>query len=211
MSSPSLVVVVGENCRRIRKAAGVTQDDLARCARQVGLRWNAAKVGNFEAARSAPTISTVFAVVLALQMAVRDSRNVTLADLLAGDGFVALTDSIDISASVLAGVCRGQAFRLQPDMWHPKIRHTTREDVNALIRGDVATLLARSGLAEQRLAHRLGISRARLAATSFRLWQSTFSEERDRRAGPHGNQQKRGQVSRALRAELEKALADGND
>jgi hypothetical protein len=43
------------------------------------------------------------------------------------------------------------------------------------------------------------------------LWQRTFSEERDRRAGADANQQKRGQESRTLRAELEKALADGDD
>jgi hypothetical protein len=46
---------------------------------------------------------------------------------------------------------------------------------------------------------------------SFQLWQGTFTEERDRRAGPDANQQKRGRISRDLRAELEKALADGND
>jgi hypothetical protein len=46
---------------------------------------------------------------------------------------------------------------------------------------------------------------------SFRLWHRTFSEERDRRAGPDANQQKRGRVSRELRTELENAIADGND
>jgi hypothetical protein len=65
-------------------------------------------------------------------------------------------------------------------------------------------LLHRSGLAEQRLAQRLDISRGRLADVSFRLWRRTFSDERDRRAGPHANKQKRGQVSRTLPAELEK-------
>jgi hypothetical protein len=37
------------------------------------------------------------------------------------------------------------------------------------------------------------------------------AEERDRRAGPDANPQKRGRVPRELRAELEKALADGKD
>jgi hypothetical protein len=46
---------------------------------------------------------------------------------------------------------------------------------------------------------------------SFQLWHSTFSDERDQRAGPDANQQKRGRISRELRAELEKALSDGND
>ena len=77
--------------------------------------------------------------------------------------------------------------------------------------GAAASTLERSGLTEHRLAKRLSISHARLAHVSFQLWQSTFSEERDRRAGTDANQQKRGRVSRELRAELEKALADGND
>jgi hypothetical protein len=69
----------------------------------------------------------------------------------------------------------------------------------------------RSGLTEDRVAQRLKISRDRLAAVSFRLWQHTFSEERDRRAGPDANQQKKGRITRELRAELEKAIADGDD
>jgi hypothetical protein len=57
----------------------------------------------------------------------------------------------------------------------------------------------------------LKISRDRLAAVSFHLWQGrTFSEERDRLAGPGASPQKRGRVSRALQAELEKEMADGN-
>ncbi len=73
------------------------------------------------------------------------------------------------------------------------------------------TLARHEGLTEHRLARRLGISHDRLADMSFRLWQRAFSEERDRLAGPDASKQKRGQVSRTLQAELEEALADGND
>lgn len=207
--SEPLAVVVGRNCKRIRSGAGVTQDELARHARNIGLRWTASKVGDFEAGRSAPTFATVLAVILALQKALQSE--VTLADLVAGDGFVILTDGIDVLATELANVCRGDVFRLQPGTWHPKVRSATAREVQALVEGDVDKLVRRSGLPEHRLAQQLGISRARLAAASFRLWQRTFREERDRRAGPDANQQKRGQMSRTLRAELEKALADGNN
>lgn len=71
-------------------------------------------------------------------------------------------------------------------------------------------MLQRSGLAEDRLAKRLGIGPVELADVSYRLWRKTFSEERDRRAGPNANQQKRGRVSRELRTEL-KGLTDGNN
>jgi hypothetical protein len=71
--------------------------------------------------------------------------------------------------------------------------------------------LQRSGLAEQRLAKSLGVSSSHLTDVSFRLWRSTFSEERDRRAGAGANQQKKARVSRELRVEIEKALVHGND
>jgi hypothetical protein len=93
-----------------------------------------------------------------------------------------------------------------PEAWRAKPRsHSARE-----VHGFVETM-QRSGLTEQRLAHRLAIGQDRLAVVSSRLWNRTFNEERDRRAGPDANQQKKGRVSRELRAELEKALNDGND
>jgi transcriptional regulator with XRE-family HTH domain len=205
VSSRSLAEVIGANCKRIRSETGFTQDQLALYARLHGLRWNAAKVGDFEAGRSAPTFATVLVVGMVLQRARSqanlvdqlsgekgDTPDVTLADLLDGadHGFVALTDSLAVKTADLADVARGQPFSLQ---WY--------ED----------PLLERSGLTEQRLAKRLGISHSRLADVSFQLWHSTFSEERDRRAGLGANQQKKGRTSRELRAELEKALTGGDD
>jgi transcriptional regulator with XRE-family HTH domain len=210
----SLAVVVGRNCRRIRShIGGVTQDELARYARRIGLRWTASSVGDFEAGRSAPTFATVLAVTLALQMALEDAAErrleipgwrVMLADLVSGEARVALTDSFSVDGFLVEALCRGHDFTtFDPPPWRPQ----TGE---AVLPGPPSTL-GRSGLTEHRLARRLKISEARLAHVSFQLWQSTFTEERDRRAGPDANQQKRGRISRELRAELEKALSDGND
>jgi len=230
--SPSLAAVIGRNCKRIRsEEIGVTQDDLARHCRVIGLRWSGSKVGHFEAGRSAPTFATVLAVTLALQKASeeRGSKGVTLADLVGDDGYVALTDAMPIvPAAWIADACRGQVFTLPPadDYWRGATGNT--EDDSGRFRvlhpervvAAVARAAAkmgpegieeRSGLTEDRLARQLGISRGHLAEVSHRLWRSTFSEERDIRAGADANRQKRGRVSRKLRAELEEALADGND
>jgi transcriptional regulator with XRE-family HTH domain len=230
-----LAVVVGRNCKRIRLAAGVTQDELARCARDLGLRWNASKVGDFEAGRSAPTFASVLTVSLALEHAAQEAaearaeiseRQVTLADLVASDGWVALTDELRLRAEDVADVCRGKAWTFSRNEYrrqlHRQMKAARADILRALgmpeeeLRKDregyaEALLLRRSGLTEHRLAHRLGISHDRLADMSFLLWQRTFSEERDRRAGPDANKQKRGQISRTLQVELEKALADGDD
>jgi hypothetical protein len=164
----------------------------------------------------------VLAVTLALEKAVwsvaeqrgeTPKSEFTLADLVHGgaDEYVALTDAFDISAALLAEVCRGRIFKLYGGTWRHRLRHAPASAVQAMLEGDADSILARSGLSENRLARRLNISRNILAATSYSLWQKTFSEKRDELAGTDANQQKRGQVARALQAELEKALADGND
>lgn len=74
----------------------------------------------------------------------------------------------------------------------------------------LAAMLRRSSVTEDRLVSQLRIKPAELALASFRLWQKNFSEERDLRAGPDANQQKKGRISRELRAELESELSHGD-
>ena len=227
----SLAEVIGGNCRRIRTINGLSQNELARYGRDVGLRWNAAKVGDFEAGRSAPTLATVLGATLALQMAVQarrragnpDISDVKLEDLFSGAGFVAVNDSLDISALDLRAVCSGDTF--DPDGPGIKSRplsspaaSTIKSDAAGGVRisKNVRAVLQRSGLTEDRVAQRLkerfpSVTPLRMAEESFRLWRSTFSEERDRRAGQAANPQKRGRVSREMRTELEEAIADGDN
>lgn len=233
-----LAVVVGRNCQVIRSKLEVTQEQFARYAREVGLRWTASKVGDFERGRRELTFGTALAVCLALSKAHADAkergipvgRPVTLAELVQFDGNVVLTpDGPDPLGEAVAGACRGRPWPLETvellgadevgvQEVHKSIRGyaLSRAIVDGYLDPDVAAAdLAltrqRSGLTEDRVAQRLGISRDRLAAVSFRLWQSTFSEKRDQLAGPEANAQKRGRVARELRSELEKALASGDD
>jgi hypothetical protein len=156
--------------------------------------------------------------------------SVTLADLLGNKGFVELTDRLKVvPVPLIAAVCRGEPFGWPPadEYWvsaRPDVevepgvqqRRTTR--TAALVKkaqAQMATSLAldlreRAGLTEQRIAKELDIDPGRLASVSFRLWKGTFSEERDRRAGAESSPQKRGRISRELRAELEEALTHGN-
>jgi transcriptional regulator with XRE-family HTH domain len=206
-----LAVVVGRNCERLRNLIGLTQDEFARYARDLGLRWKASAVGDFEAGRSAPRFATVVTVAIALQWALEESRPrdpeesgdypgaISLADLMRFDGFVMLTDTFKVSGKFLVEACSGYVPTLESPM------HDITKNQRVVV-DFVADLLQRSGLAEQRQAKRMGIEPALLAALSSRLWQRTFSEERDRRAGPDANQQKRGQVTRAMQIELDEVL-----
>jgi transcriptional regulator with XRE-family HTH domain len=234
-----LAAVAGRNCTRLRSAAGLTQEQFARYARDVGLRWTASKVADFERGRREVAFGTALAVSLALSNALVDAEQrsaavdglVTLADLVQSDGNVILTpDGPDPLGAVVADVCRGRPWPLRPmDLLGAdelKSQAVFQQVIDsalskALVDGyfdpnltttDLEHMRQRSGLTEDRIAQRLKISRDRLAAVAFRRWDGrTFSEERDQRAGPDANPQKRGRVTRELRAELEEALANGND
>ena len=66
------------------------------------------------------------------------------------------------------------------------------------------------GDADLRIIKSIGADRATALAAMQRLWGHTFSRERDRRAEADANPQRRGQISRQLKAELEKAVRDGD-
>jgi transcriptional regulator with XRE-family HTH domain len=204
-STKPLAAVVGENCKRLRTQAGITQDELAQSARLCGLRWRASSVGDFEAGRSAPTLATVITVAVALQMTVEDFQRagrITIGDLVTFDGKVRVTPELLVPGSTLAQWLAGAVTSPPPAIEALEAALTGAEEV---MRG-ADGVLARSGLAEHRTAKGLSIDAESLALKSFELWGRTFTEERDHRAGPDANKQKRGQVARALRAELEKAL-----
>lgn len=70
----------------------------------------------------------------------------------------------------------------------------------------VARMFMVTGATEERTSKALGIDTTRLADLSAALWKRSFSDERDRRAGEGANAQKRGQVTRQMRTELEAAM-----
>ena len=228
LSVEPLAVVVGSNCRRLRTAAGLTQNELAKHGRDAGLRWTASKVGDFEAGRTNPTFATIIAAASALSAATRS--DVHLADLVRSDAYVLVTDELDPTGDALAAILRGE--RTWASLVRREVGHLARtpvdlSDLSASTDeqrrefeqypqlGDVATadlleLVRRRGLDEQRVAKRLGISDYVLAAASLSLWRQSFSDERDDRAGPDANAQRRGRVARELQAELREALTRGN-
>jgi hypothetical protein len=81
---------------------------------------------------------------------------------------------------------------------------------NLPLDADDPTILMRvhrsAGATEERIRRSLGISSMLLSIATASLWKRTFSQERDRRAGAGANAQKRGQVTRQMRAELKAAV-----
>ena len=207
MSSRSLAEVVGANCRRIRNEIGITQDELALYARAHGLKWNAAKAGDFEAGRSEPTLATVLKVGMALGQALAFTQSVapaikdrviprdhevTLAELLdGGNEVITLTDNLAITTADLANVARGQPFPLR----------LRRHDAEKLQRSGLAS----SGWRKRSASTNLG------SRNCHPICGATPSVRNAIDAPESAPTDKKARVSRELRSEIEKALADGHD
>ena len=147
-------------------------------------------------------ITTVLLVTLALELACQESSEhtaradigVTLADLVGSKGFVELTDRLNgVPVPLIADVCKGQSFTWPPadEYWHaamsdveaePGVQERRAARTAALVKDAQAQMAAaltldvkeRSGLTEQRLAKRLGVTDTRLAHVSLQLWHGTF-------------------------------------
>jgi hypothetical protein len=139
---------------------------------------------------------------------------VRLADLVRYNGFISVTDDFNTSEQRVAEYCAGESWEPPEKGGHSATREKWDEmRANPVVDGktvdwmrnaELQLMRKASGLTEDRLAARLGIGRDWLAAVSFRLWHKPFSQERDLIAGTDANRQKRGQVTRALQAQLKK-------
>jgi transcriptional regulator with XRE-family HTH domain len=218
-----LAVVVGQNCRRIRSEADVTQNMLAKNARNVGLRWTASKVGQFERGQNTPTFGTVLAVSIALSWATE--RDVLPADLVEFDGFIEFNNEWKLTGPKVVAALRGEPWGvltvgdtgMKVDREFLARAFASRAErglparYGGLLVRDIEEVQRRSGLDEERLAKRLGIDNNLLAEASVYLWGRSFSDERDRLSGPAANAQKRGQVSRKLQKQIQEELVRGDD
>jgi transcriptional regulator with XRE-family HTH domain len=190
VTTTPIAAVLGINCKRIRREeARITQDELARAARRVGLKWTASKVRDFEAGRTAPTFATVLALTAALDSVT--GGTVRLADLVSFSGDVTITEDFGPAGDRLADFCSGGTWGRTSVL-------------------DTDTVFDWPGLTEERIAAGLGIGTEELCDVSLRLWNTMFSAQRDRVAGPDASPQRKGRVTRQLKAELVEALDRGD-
>jgi transcriptional regulator with XRE-family HTH domain len=201
-----LAIVIGENARQLRKDARLTLDQVSVAARKRGLNWSESRVADFERGNFAPNLATLIAVCLALADA--GCADVAFPALLRSGPLIQVNESLWLSSEQVANLLSGRPTRESLRELLPP------ESVTAAIKaafdaGFPLPLVATnevSGATEERTSKALGIDKTELADWSAALWKRTFSEERDRRAGDGANAQKRGQVTRQMRTELEAAI-----
>ena len=213
----TLSEVVGHNARLIR--GDRRADEVARAARLYGLKWNTGRVSDFEHGRLSPTVPTLLGVVLALSHIT--GRSVSLFELFECDEPIAINETLALESERLRAYLSGTAatplpevvrdtvvaaFRQASESFRQLPRHLDDVPIDAVELAELG-----SGESEQRAAKELGIDLTRMIHESADLWGHSFSAERDRRAGPDANAQKRGRVSRQLKDELKVRLSRGDD
>jgi transcriptional regulator with XRE-family HTH domain len=211
--------VVGDNVRNRRKTAGISLDTLAAFS---PLPMSTGRIGNIESARSATTtLETLIAMAAALSRATAEP--VTLADLLDGEGEVSLGDQFTVELSTLQAVLRGEPVPIVDAETDRKLGKVMREGSRmAITRSPEWGRLPQSACrdldphdwlrvrmtmreSDIRMCKAIGVDRELGAALMTKLWNKPFSEERDHRAGADAKAQRKGQISRRLKADLEKA------
>jgi hypothetical protein len=225
---PTVAEVLGRTARELRGDRKV--ELVSRAARLAGLNWGTGRIADLEAGRVSPTLPTLFALCWAFGDLL--DRPVSLADLFAGDGPVTLTPGVTISLAHLRAALTGQPLESPPiglllaregvavaglELEASDIRaHRRRiaKDPNRrqILPNPRVQRVASSMLeADYRMAHSLGLDVDRAAEEMEALWGQSFTAKRDHRAGPDANPQKRGRISRELKAELQEAINRGDD
>jgi transcriptional regulator with XRE-family HTH domain len=218
----SVAKVIGEGARALRRDAGVTLEQMSRAARIYGLPWTSGRVGDFESGHVAPNLPTLVAFAAALGEAI--GRPVSLAELVTGEGEVNITYNLSLDRSALQAALSGKsvnaharpmpletlltrALELLTEVstvdWPERLRAVTPD-----LRRDVLRDFNES---DARMCKNIGVDQVLGAAAMAALWRRTFTAERDHRAGPDANAQRRGQISRQLKADLQEVINDGSD
>ncbi len=206
----------GRGARAIRQDAGATLTQVAKAARFYGLPWSTGKVGDFEAGRIPATLPTLLVVALALGDVV--GHPVSIAELFGKQGRVAVTDRLILDATkVRAALSGGAVVATVSDVTGERERLATAllnaastegwpRRLASVSVGRLRKVLADFSEADERMCKNIGVDHGLGIAAMAYLWSRSFSAERDRLAGADANAQKRGRISRELKAELQEVL-----
>ena len=182
--APTIAQIAGATARALRLGSNVTLEQFATTTKFYGLKWSSGRVSAFESGQTAPTLPTLIIVAAALSDLL--GHNVAITDLLTGKGRVTINDRLSLTlTTVRSALCEGAAVKAA--------------DVTV----DHNQMMSDSDL---RMCRNIGVDRDLGAAAMMKLWGKPFTAKRDELTEPGANAQRRGQVSRRLKAELVKVV-----
>jgi transcriptional regulator with XRE-family HTH domain len=211
----SVSAVFASNARALRTGAGLRTEEVAKAVTARGLRWVPSRVSELEMGRIAPTLATL----LILSAAFTDLRGepVVLADWFEGDGFVDLTETVQVPLAIVRAALNGVPVSLPESrvsfaevlMQEYLEERVSPKSLSPARLKKLTVIWDQYGGAEDRAARALGIDQGTLCELMLDLWGTTLSAKRDELAGPDANSQKRGRIARELREQLRGAIANG--
>lgn len=192
--------VVGHNLRQRRVDHTLTLDQIARGLRMYsGELWSSGRVSRFEHGDGPVTVDTL--ILLAVTLTDLTGNGVTPADLLEADGTVTIGRASEATTESDAGGITVEGALVKQYLLGQKVglHHPFQMELVEL------------PLADKRAATKLGIDEQRFREISRELWGHLMSEEVEAQAPPGATAQKKGRITRNLRADMQKALDHGND
>jgi len=218
--------LLGDRLKTIREERGLTQDEFARRARQVGLPWSAITVDSFETGQRK---SVALEELLLLSYAFR----VDPGDWFVGNGWAELAPdamaSLGVIRSMLAGSSTDSWMRISERLWDipefqnaPGVLGAQFERLNDRIQvaknylgPDVSTetaikaVEAAAGEVEVKAAYKFHVEPLQVSLEAFKNWGRGLTQERDRRFGEEARKvsfrslsASRGHITRILLKEL---------
>lgn len=194
--------VIGANVKRLRTDARVPMEAFSKEAKRVGLPYSVGRVGDLEAGRVEAKFETM--LLLTQLLANVTGSPVRLADLLDGDPRQPLLVGETVTPDDQINATPTEIARR---LGWPDLDSAAADfGVNRRKVSDYLKAMEESGITERRAAKALGIDLAELTRHSVALWGVNLSTERDRLAEPGANVATVGQITRALRDEIEARL-----
>lgn len=222
---PTIAEILGRTARALRGDRKL--ELVAYAAKSAGLNWGTGRIADLEGGRVSPTVPTLFALCQAFGALL--DRPLSLAELFDGDGPVRLTGTdVTVELAELRAALSGETVNPGPALFiasmglagavaaHAQFADHGIEppDVLTARLGEhpLAQKVKQSMLeADHRMARSLGLDSDEAAIKMAILWGHSFTAERDRRAAADANPQKRGRISRELKADLKGAINRGDD
>ncbi|MEU8275719.1 helix-turn-helix domain-containing protein [Microbispora bryophytorum] len=199
-TAPLLGHVVGENLKRLRATAGLTQQQAARLLQANGVRWSRSHVAAFEAGdREVVDVGVLTLIARAFE--------VPPAELLDGDGPIRITPEATWTRAAL----REMLTAGETDEALTLIGQALRMAVEA---AGGEHVLVNPLQADIDLAMRMGVRPELVTQAAERLWGHPLQAERDRRLAemePMTEAQRRtrrGHITRKLTREIEPHLGE---
>jgi transcriptional regulator with XRE-family HTH domain len=222
--------LLGDRLKELREEQGLSQEEVARRARVVGLPWARATVMAFE---NGQRKSVALEELLLLSYAF----SVEPGEWFVGRGWAKLTPdamaSLKVIRAMLTGSPATQWRRISERLWDlpqfkdaPNVLGAQFEKLNERLRqaedylgpevsteNAISALEAAAGQAEVRAAYKLKVKPLDISLAAFRLWGRSLTQERNRRVGEAAReasfrslQATKGHITRQLLKELAPTL-----